>query len=272
MSKWIKIAFFALLLIASGFFLGKVCKQISQSFELIMQPSKDLLNLLVIFLLAVAATIITAGLAAVLLKPIWVAMIAFTLSGLAMLLGWQEVTLVSGVLTLAAIILELYFAYKVDKEQKERIKFTLDPVSRSLGVLSIALVLLACGSIYIGCSVCVEQEGFNILESFTEPLIEPMKEMITAQLPPEVRHKAEAELEEQFQGMLDDFSEKTLQPYEEYIPLAIVAMMFFSLYTFTNLFSFIPLIVLQIIFSLLAAVGVTKIIHETQEVEKLVME
>ncbi|HEY59439.1 MAG TPA: hypothetical protein G4N92_01955 [Anaerolineae bacterium] len=272
MSRWIKIAFFALLLIASGFFLGTVCKQISQSYELIMQPSKELLNLLILFLLAVAATIITAGLVAILLKPVWVAMIAFALSGLAILVGWREVTLVSGVLALAAIILGLYFAYKVDQEQKERIKFSLDPISRSLGVLSIALVLLACGSIYIGCAAHIEQEGFSIPESFTEPFIEPMKEQITSQMQPQVRHEAEAELEEQFQGMLDDFSEKTLQPYEEYIPLAIAGMLFFSLYTVTNLFSFIPLAVLNLIFLLLSAVGMTKIVRETQEVEKLVME
>ena len=82
MSKWLKIAFFTALLIGTGYFFGTICRQVGHAYELILTPSRELLALLLWFLLAVGALIVSAGLVAALLRPVWVGCIAFALSGL----------------------------------------------------------------------------------------------------------------------------------------------------------------------------------------------
>ena len=88
MSKWLKATFLAVLLIGAGHFFGRVCTQISQAYELILSPSRELLGLLLRFLLALCAIAVTSGLVAALLRPAWAGIVAFALSGLTMLLGW----------------------------------------------------------------------------------------------------------------------------------------------------------------------------------------
>jgi len=102
MSRWLKVAFFAALLIGVGYFFGTICRQVGEAHQLVLSPSKEILNLLLWFLLAVGAMSVTAGLVAALVRPVWAAAIAFALSGLSMLLGWKvEVALSSGVLIAA---------------------------------------------------------------------------------------------------------------------------------------------------------------------------
>ncbi|MBU1660662.1 MAG: hypothetical protein KKD28_04235 [Chloroflexi bacterium] len=62
-----------------------------------------------------------------------------------------------------------------------------------------------------------------------------------------------------------------MKPYEQYIPLAIAASFLFPLITITNLLAVIPILVLNAAFPLLTALGVTKVVTQTQEIERLVV-
>ena len=55
------------LLVAAGYFLGVVCRQIGKSYELMLSPSMELLSLFLRFLLALGAVAVAAGLVAALL-------------------------------------------------------------------------------------------------------------------------------------------------------------------------------------------------------------
>jgi hypothetical protein len=270
MGKWLKGAFLAALLLGAGYFFGTVCKQVGNAYELLLTPSEGLLNLLLWVLLALGAMAVTAGPVAALLRPVWVGMVAFALSGLTLLLGWQ-VTPASGVLALVYILVAFLYVVSVASELKERIQFSVRPVSEGQGMLLIALILVACGSLYIGSAQRIEQEGFSIPEPYIQLSMEQIEKQIETQVPPEQRLEALAQFRTEFRRAVDEFFERTVKPHEQFIPLAIAAGLFMSLLTFTRLLAWIPTLFLRAVFSLLASLGVTKAVSETHEVQRLVI-
>lgn len=268
MSKWLKGIFFAVFLIGAGYFFGTILRQISQAYELMLSPSWELLNLLLWFLLALGIVAVTSGLVAALVRPVWVGIIVFALSGLAMLLGWQ-VTVGSGILALVYLIAASFYAVGVARELNERIKFSIRPIGRSQGMLLMALVLVACGSLYFGCATYIEREGFLIPEFYMEMLMKQVEKQIEARVPAKERRQVMAEFRKEFQRGVDEFFESKVKPYEKFIPLAIAISLFMTLVTITRLLGWVPTVFLSIIFPLLKALGVIKIVSETREVERL---
>lgn len=270
MSKWLKIAFFAALLIGAGYFFGRICRQFGRAYELMLIPSRELLSLLLRFLLAVGVLTVSAGLVAALLRPIWVGFIAFALSGLAILLGWQ-VTVVSSVLILVYLLAAFLYTAQVVRELSERIRFSVHPIGAGQSMLLIALILVACGSLYLGYAAYIDREGFSLPEYYTETLIEQIETQIEARVPAEERQKAIAEFREGFQRAVDEFFEHTVKPYERLVPLGVAASIFMSLVTLTRLLAWVPTMVLSLVFPLLTTLGVTEVVGEMQEVQRLVL-
>ena len=161
MGRWLKTAFLTALLIGAGYLFGVACGQITQAYELILAPTPELLGLAARALLAMAALVLAAAPVAALVRPVWAGMMAFTLSGLAMLLGW-EVSVASVVLVLAYLLTASVYATGVARELNERIRFSTHAISQAQGLLLMALVLVACGSLYIGSAADIEREGFSI--------------------------------------------------------------------------------------------------------------
>ncbi len=267
--KWFKASFFIILLIGTGYFFGTICKQIGQSYDLILSPSKELLILLLWFLLTLFAVLVSSGLVVALVRPIWTGIIAFALSGLAMLMGW-DLTIGSCILVLIYILIAIFYTVSVAKEMTQRIKFSVSPISEGQAILTIALILLACGSLYFGYSEYIKEEGFSIPEFYIEKLMEQMEKRVGEELPPLQRRLAIAELREELNKMINDFTEQ-IKSYEKFIPIAISLGLFMPLVTITRLLSWIPAGILSIIFLLLKAIGITKIVSETKEVQRLVI-
>lgn len=267
--KWFKVSFFIILLIGTGYFFGTICKQIGQSYDLILSPSKELLILLLWFLLTLFAVLVSSGLVVALVRPIWTGVIAFALSGLAMLMGW-DLTIGSCILILIYILIAIFYTVSVAKEMTQRIKFSVSPISEGQAILTIALILLACGSLYFGYSEYIKEEGFSIPEFYIEKLMEQMEKRVGEELPPLQRRSAIAELREELNKMINNFTEQ-IKSYEKFIPIAISLGLFMPLVTITRLLSWIPAGILSIIFLLLKAMGITKIVSETKEVQRLVI-
>jgi len=270
MSRWLKMAFLAALLIGAGYFFGTVCKQIGQAYELILFPSGELLNLLLWFLLALCTVAVTAGLVAALLRPVWVGIIAFALSGLAMLLGWQ-VAVAGGILILVYLLAASLYVVGVAREMNERIRFSVRPISEGQGMLLMAFILMACGSLYLNYAAHIEREGFSMPESHIEMLMAQMEKQIEARVPEEEREEMVAEFREEFRRGVDEFFEHTVKPYERLIPLVVAVGLFMSLVTITRLLAWVPAIVLSIVFPLLTALRIVEVVSETREVQRLVI-
>jgi hypothetical protein len=271
MNKWLKVTFFVLLLVGAVFFFGTVCRQIGQAYRLILSLSEELLSLLLWLLLALGTIAVIAGLVAALLRPVWVGIIAFALSGLAMLLGWQ-MTLGSVILILVYLLAASLYAVSVAKELDERIRFSVRPISEGQGMFLMTLILVACGSLYLGCAAHIEREGFSIPEFYIEMFMKPMEKQIEAQGSAGERQEALARFREESRRAVDEFFERTVKPYEQFIPLAIAASLFMPLITISRLLAWVPTMFLSIVFPALKALGVIKVVSETREVQRLVID
>jgi hypothetical protein len=80
-----------------------------------------------------------------------------------------------------------------------------------------------------------------------------------------------AEFREQFERALVELVEKTIKPYERWIPVVFTISLFSLLGTITVFLSWIPILALAVIFPLLTALGVTKVVAETGIVRRLTL-
>ena len=135
-----------------------------------------------------------------------------------------------------------------------------------------SLVLVGCGSLYIGYAAHIEQEGFSLPEIYVETFMDQLEKLIEARVPPGQREEVVGQFREEFQRGVDEFVEETVKPYEGLIPLGVAAGLFMPLVTLTRLLAWVPTAILSLFFRLLTASGVTKVITETQEVETLVID
>jgi hypothetical protein len=269
-SKWIKIAFFILLLMGASYFFGLICKQIDVAYELILLPSRELLFLLLKFLGALVALLVAAGLVAGLLRPLRIGYSAFALSGLAILLGWR-ISIASGALVLIYVIAGVVYTMGVDREMKERIKFSIRSVSTGQALLSLSLSLVACGSLYLGYEAYIDREGFSIPEAYIELYLDQVENQIKFPGSEEVSGQTVAELRENLKQSLEDLIYEKLVPYEPFIPLGLSAGVFMSLMTLVSLLLWLPVIFLRIIFSVLMVAGVTSVVSDMREVQWVVI-
>lgn len=271
MNRWAKYLIFIILMIGAGYLFGTICNQISEVDQLLLAPAIELLYLLLWFLLSLALMMICAGLVAALLRPLWVATIAFALSGLAMLLGWQ-ISVTSGVLVLVFAIVGVVYTSNIIKGLDKQADFSVRPIGQNQNILLLGLILVACGSLYLGFRDYVAREGFTIPDRYIELLMEPMENQIVLRTPEEGRQETVVQFREEFRSFIDDFFDQTVKPYERYIPLMVSGGIFFSLFTITNLLTWLPTLITQAILTLLTSIGIARFVIETREVRRLTME
>jgi uncharacterized membrane protein len=203
MSKELKSAVFAVLLIAAGYFFGNVCEQIQQGYELILSPSaKDAIHLFLSLLAVLGAVAITSGLVAALVRPLWACFLIFALSALAMLLGW-ELKISSVVLTAVYFIASLIYANGIAGELDNRLRFSVGPIWHSQPILLTALVIVACGSFYSGYAAEIERAGFSIPPVLVEIVMDRIEEEVIKLLPQVEGKEAIAGFREQLEDALE---------------------------------------------------------------------
>lgn len=271
MNRWAKYLIFIILMTGAGYFFGMVCNQISEVDRLLLAPAIELLYLFLQFLLSLALIMICSGLVAALLRPLWVAAIAFALTGFAMLLGWQ-ISLTSAVLVLVFAIVGVVYTSNIMQGFDKQADFSVRPIGQNQNILLLGLILVACGSLYLGFRDYVAREGFTIPDRYIEILMEPMEKQFLLRAPEEGRQEMVIEFREEFRNFIDEFFDQTVKPYERYLPLMVSGGLFFSLYTITNLLTWLPTLITQAILTLLTSIGVASFVIETREVRRLTME
>ena len=181
-----------------------------------------------------------------------------------------SITLILVYLTVACLA-----ALQAAKELNERINFSVRSIDAAQGLLLMALILVACGSLYFDAAEHIEREGFSIPEYYTNALVEPivaqMEKQIEGTIPFVDLEEALEEFRVQFQRTLDDFFQRMIKPYEKYIPLGIAVSVFMSLVTVSRLLIWVPAVILELIFSLLISAGVIKVVRERRETQRLVI-
>jgi len=177
MNRRAKYLIFVILMIGAGYFFGTVCNRISEVDQLLLIPALELLYLLLWFLLSLAVLLISAGLVAALLRPLWVAALAFALTGLTMLLGWQ-LSVTSGVLVLVFAIVGVVYTSNIMKGFDRQADFSVRPIGQNQNILLLGLILVTCGSLFLGFRDYVAREGFTIPDRYIEFLMESMEKQI----------------------------------------------------------------------------------------------
>lgn len=267
---WIKAMLLALLLSSAAYFFGTVCKQMGAAYSMLFFPSRKLVTLLLQLLLAMGCMAVTAGIVAALLRPLWVACLAFAFSGLALLLGW-EVTWQSTILTLLYILAAIVHAAMTQRELSKRIEFSVTAVTESQLILLVVLLIVAMGSFYLGYAGHIREEGFSIPEKYRNQLSENLANRITAPLPEIIREGVRTAVRQQVYYMLTDQFRQLVRPIERSIPIAAAVLLLLPLLAIVYLLGWLPIGALWVVFVLLRALGMVKVTTETIEVKRLVI-
>lgn len=273
-TKAAKIVVLAILLTASGFFFGAACERLNQQYHLILLLDRDFLYVLLWLLLAVVSVAVTGGLVAALVRPFWISLLAFAVSALAAFIAWG-VSLASAISALIYLIVALLYCRGVAGALKNRLKFSVEPISGSQPVLLTGLAIAASAALYFGYAAEIEENGFAFPPAMKEMIGEmsmaPMRRQIEARtdLTSEEKDALLAEMTGGFEEQWMRPVEETIRSYEKFIPLVVAFVLLQLLAVVNSLFSWIPTVILSIIFPILTALGVTRKVTETREVDRL---
>ncbi|MGB3906157.1 MAG: hypothetical protein WBB22_14695 [Anaerolineae bacterium] len=274
--KSAKIVVLAILLIAAGFLFGRACEQVSRQYQLVLMLDRGFLYVLLWLVAAMATVAVTGGLVAALVRPLWVCVAAFAVSALAVFIAW-EVSLASGVVTLIYLAVSLLYSRGVAEALDNRVKFSVEPISGSQSTLLAGLAIAASASLYFGYAAEIQEQGFAFpsvaRETLSEMSMAPIRAQIEARtdLTSEQKDTLLAQASEGFEEQWITPVEETIRSYQEFVPWVIAFILFQLLAVLNSLFSWIPIIILAIIFPILAGLGVTGKVLETRDVERLVI-
>lgn len=276
MGKAMKMIVFSALLIAAGYFFGFICGRVGRAYEMLFSPSRDALYLAGQLLLAMGALTVASGIVAALFRPFWTCLVAFVLSGATILVAW-EVSLGGGIAVLVYVAASLFYAYRVIVELNNRVRFSVGPVAQSQTILLTTLAAVACASLYLGCAAQIEREGFSLpptaRDAVTRMVMMPIERRIEGQagLTQDEKERILAEVRVEMERQWLEPMEETLRRYESFVPIGIAAMLFMSLVSIVRLLSWVPSLILGVVFLLLSALRVVHVATETREVERLTL-
>jgi hypothetical protein len=271
MNKLLKIGFLAALLFTAGFFFGRICREVGQTYGLFLAPGGELLMLLLRFFAASVALAVTAGLVAGLYRPLSMAFLAFALSAVAILVGW-ELSWISGIMVAIYLIASCIYAASVAKDMRERIKISDASPRVGQELLMMSFVLVFCGSFYGGFSDQIKREGFSLPHEYIMTLEQQIEGPIGAVIPEIMREQVLSNFRQNFETILGSFVDDLLEPYEPYIPVAFALMILLSLTTLLRFLSWLPMFILTGFYAVLRALRFTRVVYQTVEVEKLVLD
>ncbi len=272
MARTIKPVVFAALLACAGCFLGLVLRWIGNTFEVAIPTSWDAVYLGIWFLAAAVTVAVTGGLVAVLLRPFWVAVVAFAVSALALFLTW-EISAVSIVVAAAYFLAGLLYLLGVRSEIGNRIRFSVWHLMRAQGILLVALVAIACASLYFGYAAQIEREGFSIPQAAVDGIVEAVDEHMDSLVPEGTLSPGERqEILDQLRQTLEGEVGSAAQPYADYIPIGLAVIAFIVLVPVMFLLSWIPILILSPLLFILTRSGVVKKVTELVEVTRLSLE
>ncbi len=268
----IKILVFGALLAGAGGFLGLVLRWAGDGWEHLIPPTWDALYLGIWFLGALVAVAVAGGLVAVLLRPFWVAAIAFAVSALAMFLTW-EISVIGIIVAAIYFLTGLFYVAGVRREIENRIRFSVWHIMRTQLILLVMLTAIACSSLYFGYAAEIEREGFSIPEGTIDWVVETADEHIIDRiLPDETTPEERQDALDELRDFLEGDVESDIEPYEGYIPVGLAAIVFGILTPAVLLISWIPLLILSLAFFLLTRFGVVKKVAKAVEVIRLSIE
>jgi hypothetical protein len=271
----IKTAIFVFLLFIASIPFGAACGQIYHQYEALFFPKLELLILAIWVFGAMILVIVAAGLVAALVRPFWVIIAAFVLSALAMILAmiltWK-ISIAPVVLGLVYAVLAIAYARSVVHELNNRLNFSVHAIGERQRTLLFALILPVSISFALGYREDALRRGFIVPPVCKQAVMEMM---IMPRLQAQIESRSELRPEEKAEQVIERFwanTETTLQPYAQFIPAGLALMLIWTLQTLLSFISWVPPLVLSVIFPLLKLTRVTRVVVQTREVQRLTLD
>lgn len=272
MKQWLNSFLLIVLMFISCYLFGNICWQMSKAYNLIFSVGRQTFDFLLMFFLSISFVVVTAGLIAILLRPLWQACIAFALGGTAILLSW-EITKISLIVAFIFFVTGIIYYISTTYELNQRIKFSVKAVADRQNLLWIILILAAGLNFYSGYARHIKNNGFEIPETYVNMLIQQVEKPLLAEIPQDKQSQVVPALRRELKRRIYDFlNSSQIKSYEKFIPVILTASLFTSLLTIFRLLSWIPLLITKFIILFLKTIGYIKIITQNQPVEKLSIE
>jgi len=267
MKKYLKSIPFMILLICAGGYMGFILQKVYMKGASFFDLSFSNLYLLLWIILAIALVFMTACLVAVLVRPFWLAIISYLLSGVALFVLWGKLgymTLITSAIYIAVLMI---FDKEVNVELRERIRFSIQPFQDRKSILVIFLVVMFCLSFYFGYVEMTKIEGFKLPGFITTVSAKAAEGMIGGDLGQEERERLKSEI----RSRLEDQLEKVTSRIYLLVILFLTIIIFSVMELLTALLFWIPVLLVGLVFWILAKLKVTKQVVETKEVSRVVL-
>ena len=275
---WIKIVVFGLLLVGAGCFMGLVLRLCGDDSMHFIGGTGDLWDMLWLVCWALGALLtvaVAAGIIAVLVRLYWVAAIMVLVSALALFLCW-EISLASFVVALIYFIIGLVYLAGVRAEINNRVKFRTWNIRPAQSSLLLVLAALVCVGLYFGYARSIDRNGFALSESTVDWVVnladDNLDVVIDRMFPGEEITAADRETA---LAAIRDYLENDLssnESYGDYAPMLIAAAAFAGLSLVLSLVSWVPPLILWLLFLILVALKVIKKRTHSIEVTRLSIE
>jgi hypothetical protein len=271
----IKTVVFGALLTGAGVFLGFVLKWVGGGYAHLVPGTWDLGGALRLggwVLGALAVVAVTAALVAILIRPFWVAALELLVSALALFLCW-DMSLVSFVVALIYFLVGLAYFVGVRTEISNRIKFRVLNIRTSQGMFLAVLVALICTSLYFGYAGSIGREGFTLSPAAVNWIVDMADQHVVDKVMPATSSPDDrVEALKALRSYLENDLHSSMEPYKEYAPVLLATGAFSVLTLAMLVVSWVPLLVLWLVFLILLRLKVIKKKAHPVEVTRLSIE
>jgi hypothetical protein len=268
----VKVIVFGVLLAGAGAFFGLALKWAGDGYVYLVPGTWGLWDAIQLGLCVMgsfAAVAVTAGFVAVLIRPFWVAALCFLVSSLALFLTF-ELSLLSFVIALIYFVMGIGYLAGVRTEIAHRIKFSIWQIRSSQTILLVILVALACTSLYFGYAREIHEEGFQLTDKGVYWIVEfADNHIIDKVMPEDMTAEDRDQMLLELRYYLDTDLQQDMGPYEGYVPMGFAAIAFSVLMLATFVLSWVPLLILSLIFFLLLRLKLVKRKAHPVEVTRL---
>lgn len=271
----IKTACFILLYVLASLFLTDACKQVADRYLTIVMFSSGILDIALYLLITASCFVLTTGLVAVLVRPFWLLYITAAVPALIYLLinGISESSLILGLLFWGSVCM---YAISVQKKSDNQISFSMHPLVEANKIILLTLVTIISINIALGYAQDAKRRNFifppEIKVIATDFMNNQVKQLVDRQTiigQPEkdaAMDKAKQETDKMWSGL-----EEIVKPFSRYIPLLLGISFYITLQSANMLISWIPLLLLSLVFPLLKKLGVTRQKTEMREVSQTIL-
>ncbi len=274
----IKTVTIALLFLGATIFFAYVCDRIQNEYlALLMDPQANL-ALAIMILAAILALCAATGILVALVRPVWLGLICFLTSAL-LLVEIMGISVSSLIITAVYLLFATTYSQSVTAKLGNQIKFTLHPLADGQRLSLLVLVLIVSAAFGLGYYNDSVNRNFiippeiktEVSKSIIRQAADGIDKMETKPSEEEIKI-AMAKANENVDKMWKSLEDQIMVAKFPLMPVMMGSLLMTVLQILMIFISWVPLVLMQIIFSLLKVTRFSKILTETREVETLTLE